>query len=49
MQVDLELMQRIEEVQWRKRQLYWALQIVRVSYYQLEALVDAHVFVSDVV
>ena len=32
MQVDLELMQRIEEVQWRKRQLYWALQIVRVSH-----------------
>ena len=42
MQVDLELMQRIEEVQWRKRQLYWALQIVRVGQYQFEALVDAH-------
>ena len=43
MQVDLELMQRIEEVQWRKRQLYWALQIVRVSHYQPEALVNAYV------
>lgn len=43
MQVDLELMQRIEEVQWRKRQLYWALQIVRVSHSLLEALADVHV------
>jgi hypothetical protein len=43
MQVDLELMQRIEEVQWRKRQLYWALQIVRVSHSQPEVLAGAHV------
>jgi len=48
MQIDLELIQRIEEVQWRKRQLYWALQIVRVSHYQLDVLAEAHVFASDV-
>ena len=45
MQVDLALMQRIEEVQWRKRQLYWALQVVRVGHYQLEVLADPHIFV----
>lgn len=43
MEVDLALMQRIEEIQWRKRQLYWALQVVRVGQYQPDVLADPHI------
>lgn len=34
MQIDLELIHRMEEVEWRKHQLYWALQIVKVRMFK---------------